>query len=1526
MEYTGPVVPVSSPISGLPPLQPGATFEGVVGMRDAPPMVGSFDSLRQPPDLGPFAPGTAGEYSSRGERRPPWAREHVRQQRRVIDQAIVQPAKEVAAYADLAAGFPYFIAHVTGQGVASGGYALAGEKEPLKKGRELIERAGEASWNRFLSAPFQTMLGAEADETAVGKLGLGVNRYVDEAAKYWSEKTGNPEVGELLKQATGLAMAKGVEVATNFFREGTLRLRGKAESKATDVPAGNAAREKMEGLAAEFKEESTPKEEKPFKKEFPNLAKSKMVDQYGKPFALGGIGLAIYSSMDDKEKGLAAALPFALAMRQAEPHIPAALHRGFERAKLGDEGSLHHLDMLRMELPQEQRALLDPAIHALEEVHFKHEGVTITAPIAPIPQDKKDPLFGVIPLAIMLKMPEGTPMGTLHKGLRYTTGALAALARELPNRFELTKAQIEGVLGRQGVTQVEKDLIRGVVGERETISAKDLVTGVRAATGDFELKPRDTDTFANYGVDRIGREADSPFEVTDYRTTIYQSPLELGTANHFSDPNYFAHTRSFDEGGVRHVVEIQSDVAQKVGKELSAEEIASLEAEGQKLTATIEELRNLCIRDAFNTPRSRKASQTVRELEVRRAEIVTKARSALEAQQVAPVRPILKDWWKRIIREEVAQGSQGGVMRFATADTVAKVEGWPNLDEFAWRGAAEQGMEGPQGPRFSPEHQSIYDRYRREIEKFLKSEYKARPYTDPHGHTWLEIDLPSAEKPISMFGQGGKVDPHLLKIMGGVALAVGAGVVEKQLDPEHDLLRAIETGAGAALVGRLLPRYVEYVKSDFKGAANDTLGVLGKSVLVGALQHDPIAGVATALGLGLWNSQKKIAKSPIVKTTEDLANLFQGGSLRRERQAATFEVGIKSLVPDAGRRDAIFRALDKGDISSLPRDEQVAAKAWLKTSRDLWDEAEKLGLTKGRKFIESYVAHLVEKAGGSPKTAQEIVAGLERSGGAEAGKWSPHLQRRFYKTLEDLQAALVGKGLRIKTTDLAEMGSSYIRSMGRAIESERMIQGVKAVKTPKGLGSLLRPESGKGQAPADWPSINSPYMRGLRAHPEVAPHLRWFLEARNSSDAANAFFALNDAIKRVGVSYSLFHAFNLGVAHIGARHGSGISGQANIFAGLSDVAKGWAKQAGIPVDSPLHKAFEVYYSGGVGDSLDRGLMAGLRVQPMAEVGVGVGERLAGSIHPILGKAAEIGGKGQAWFDRQTWEFAHPASKIQLFLSEYNYELAKRAKKLGGEERIPEAMKDEVAQTVASYVNEVYGHIDWYRVASEANTKMGQWAAQAITPSAQPWLRVAMFAPDWTISTFRAMWGAFPSAEKPIGSLSWRLHAGYALRTGLMLMTLQNGLNLALSGHNIWDPQQKDPFQVDMGDGRRIQIFKHATEFFEWAQHPVQTLANKSAYPWREVTSQVAKQDYPGGPPMSGLERVGPTAEQRLGHAVKGLLPFPVQPFFDPALTPAEAGTKALLGLGSINIHGMSEEEKARLREKRARLLQKRKEQ
>jgi hypothetical protein len=548
--------------------------------------------------------------------------------------------------------------------------------------------------------------------------------------------------------------------------------------------------------------------------------------------AATGLGLAAAYGGDKEDLGYAAAAGGALALGRGKgltlaeiaAHSDAAPLKTFRDQSLTTLNVLENLDANKFKFTYQEIAdlLKRPEITDAESGIIREVLETLRTPFK-----------------------EGAPVNSR-----------ADLGRSSNQRYDAGLSRVKGLLNK------EKEA--GTV-DADTITAKELMLGVKKATGDWELKKVESDQFADYGLESVGRVQTGTYadpaamgmaEVPT-TTSIYQLPEgvmspdgELGGANHFSDPDYFAHTRSFTEDGIKHVVELQSDLAQKAGKVLTEAERAGLEAD----LATAVEARKLAEKELTHVEKTgedlsgNSTSVTTAKFDLQRAfvresELISKLAKSASTERI---QPLLKNWYKRLVREELAESARGkvnpeytaareelknkvrelklwdepemdhpgpenlrkqieadavklraiprrlppeSVVRFATADTVAKVEGWPEESSY--------GTPGGYPTRFSPQHQGIYDRYRGDVEKFLRN-LGGKPYTDPQGHTWLEVPtsgtakMPAGSR-VQMFG---RTDPKLLS---AVAIASTAAAATAYLSaPEN---RTKNAAIGAAVAG-----------------------------------------------------------------------------------------------------------------------------------------------------------------------------------------------------------------------------------------------------------------------------------------------------------------------------------------------------------------------------------------------------------------------------------------------------------------------------------------------------------------------------------------------------------------------------------------------------------------------------------------------------------------------------------------------------------------------------------------------------
>jgi hypothetical protein len=459
--------------------------------------------------------------------------------------------------------------------------------------------------------------------------------------------------------------------------------------------------------------------------------------------------------------------------------------------------------------------------------------------------------FG-LPAMLMAGISRDAPLGSILEKMDGTTKVMERLD---PKKFTFSSQDLEKEFNRDDVPGPEKAMWKEIhegmkASGAKTITAKDLVSEMGRKLDSLALTEKVTDEFASYGLEAIGRATaelrdDDAFNEASpeeqqhaqsqevaAKTSIWQvkEGMDLGDNNHFGDPRYFGHTRSFVEDGVKHVVEIQSDAVQRAGKKLTAEEKEGL----QKDLAGMRDREKKLLRKVEEGDFSPSEWAELRSLSTAVPELVSKLRDKGDLEAISP---IAKNWERRLIREEIGEAARKGEekVRFATADTVAKVEGWPMkaAADYAQRELSRQrraALESQRDreyaeaqvktfkdepaklenakarveyykneeaeyaqliaenerdlaarppedfiPKLSPEHQGIYDRYRRDVAKFLKS-LGAADVTDAQGHTWHEV--PTRMKnagPSTRVQQMGMIDSDMLRTIALGSVGVAAG-------------------------------------------------------------------------------------------------------------------------------------------------------------------------------------------------------------------------------------------------------------------------------------------------------------------------------------------------------------------------------------------------------------------------------------------------------------------------------------------------------------------------------------------------------------------------------------------------------------------------------------------------------------------------------------------------------------------------------------------------------------------------------
>lgn len=604
-----------------------------------------------------------------------------------------------------------------------------------------------------------------------------------------------------------------------------------------------------------------------------------------------------------------------------------------------------------------------------------------------------------------------------------------------------------------------------------------------------------------------------------------------------------------------------------------------------------------------------------------------------------------------------------------------------------------------------------------------------------------------------------------------------------------------------------------------------------------------------------------------------------------------------NIVPDAGQRSAIWEAFQRGTTDKLTGASKQLADYYAKLMDVMGKEALEAGVIKG--LIDDYATRIIDMSKIDPATKPTLLANLQNRM-SSFPTTSRFGKSRMSGTFDQFVAALKEAGLELKTTDLAEVFREYATSMNKAMENQKLIDRLKEEKLPgpDGFGIFLDTKKG-GIVPSNYIKIETGQFAGYAVHPEVYPALKFVMDARDPGMIIRAASTLNSAIKRLNISMSFFHGSSLSVASLFANSPKDIR-YGNMYALIKEMRDGVLKE---------------FHEGGLGDSVDRWLRQdGLGLGVSEDVGKGSIKLMAETADRLLQKYAKIEGdwaqkgtKPATWFqeklDYATWNVLHDG--LKLLTAEKYLEKAKM-----DHPNVPEAvLRKEIAQAV----NNIYGGLDWFEMARNPTNKFAEaFSMAAFSPEGRRALQILMFAPDWTISTVRAFTEAIP--KNILKPMEWDISKGlsglqkpltrndyarrYQMRFAVYYLTLFNAINMALSGHPIWENEDKTT--IDMGDGRTMAMMKHPMEPFHWMSDFDKTLANKLGFVPKATIKTTAGVEYPSpnAPKLEDLSVSG-----RLKSLAKDVVPF-------SAGSLDKGWQETLSGFMGLPIRGMTPEQKA----------------
>jgi RNA polymerase sigma-70 factor (ECF subfamily) len=718
---------------------------------------------------------------------------------------------------------------------------------------------------------------------------------------------------------------------------------------------------------------------------------------------------------------------------------------------------------------------------------------------------------------------------------------------------------------------------------------------------------------------------------------------------------------------------------------------------------------------------------------------------------------------------------------------------------------------------------------------------------------------------------------------------IPVGTVKSRLSRGRDMIKqSLQKGHGA-LVGKQRGSATPQDMRKLAWAAGmGTLGAtLGASL---SSPEDKMSGFLTGAGVALaitplvrefytspeatasrmYNNMIRDIKVEGKENISDTIGRWQAQGTQAEIINFRNSEALKRLVPKKSSRVKITYAMDTGNTSGLTSGELRAYNF----TKSFLDNMGKLAMSEGviHNVIDNYVTHLWKN--NTALQAYKAALGSKVSA-AMSGK-TP------FSHLRSITSLAQGKklGLTPLTEDISEILNIYTKSVLQAVRNKQLLASLKATKDSQGNSYLVLPTR---KSPSNYVQIDHPQLRGMSVHPTIAPELRnifYTYDLDLLSAVGNTF---NMGIKRSEVSFSLFHLTSLMDAYLGGMP---------TFTHPIKTARGAISS--VAGNSDYHSALRGTADPATQQLFNRFLQSGGKIQVPHGEGADVDfnnnyyqglqhlSNYLDSIIPHLGTAPSLVGKTSHVFDHIIFENGMSGMKFSLWMNTVQRLNDNWAKELRRNPKATVPSQAELDRMASAFGNNLLGSQNWLLAAQQATTRLGRtWLNVLGSPTGRKLSQYLLFAPDWTTSTFMSFMKALGHGSGPRGIIEPKteadLHRVYQIRSAAIYALLGGTLNLAMSGHYIWD--NKDPTTIDMGNGQRLQWNKHWTEPYQIIggalTGDLQPAYNKLGYVPHEFASQVAGKEY------INLRGTSPAMrEGRIAHVLKGFTPIPFQGFGD----------------------------------------------
>jgi hypothetical protein len=440
-------------------------------------------------------------------------------------------------------------------------------------------------------------------------------------------------------------------------------------------------------------------------------------------------------------------------------------------------------------------------------------------------------------------------------------------------------------------------------------------------------------------------------------------------------------------------------------------------------------------------------------------------------------------------------------------------------------------------------------------------------------------------------------------------------------------------------------------------------------------------------------------------------------------------------------------------------------------------------------------------------------------------------QERMFNTARDLQEYLnsIGSDLYVHT-DIATVTSAYMKSMSKAIIQKDLIEELKGIKVIGSNLPIITEDSVQAMANkyVAYTSNGAKQLENAWVHPDYAPTMDHMFSRTDIGAVKNSLLQVAMLTKALNVIGSFFHAPSLGWALGGASPKTAfkeiVTGGSGIRKAVTDLRQGF-----------MSEYTELAISSGTKIGTED-----VKRTIVSDIGAFIDQRLFSGNKVLRQVTNPLDKYVLQKMNTFTWDYMHTGGKLLLFKDLMTKAEANITSPRGSAAYTKERF--ELAKKVSNSVNHTMGGLQWLQAANSIKGKLSrELAISGSGIESRAWGQVAMFAPDWTVSTLGAFLKGMP--DELLKPQRWDVKGGikgilkpmneadlsrvYMVNTGLMYLTLLNAINLATSGQFIW--QNEDPTRIQHADGTTQQLAKHSMEAVHWLMDPIKTLKNKLGF-------------------------------------------------------------------------------------------------